>query len=171
MEWSLPGQDPGQEGLYFPRGVALSHDESFVLVSETSRYRITRYWIAGPRAGTTDIFLDNLPGFPGNLSRGSDGYWVSVVAARNAAIDWLHPNPYLKGVVSKLPELFWPMPERCGLVLAISEDPRSSEQPGRIVLTLHDHSGEYLRGITSVKEVRGQLYLSAEESHTIGRLR
>lgn len=33
--------------LYFANGVALSKDESFVLVAETFQYRISRYWLKG----------------------------------------------------------------------------------------------------------------------------
>jgi sugar lactone lactonase YvrE len=53
--------------LYFANGVALSANEDFVLVNETYRYRITRYWLSGDKAGTHDIFIDNLPGLPDNL--------------------------------------------------------------------------------------------------------
>lgn len=38
--------------LYFANGVALSANEDFVLVNETYRYRITRYWLSGDKAGT-----------------------------------------------------------------------------------------------------------------------
>lgn len=53
--------------LYFANGVALSANEDFVLVNETYRYRITRYWLKGEQAGTHDVFIDNLPGLPDNL--------------------------------------------------------------------------------------------------------
>jgi hypothetical protein len=53
--------------LYFANGVALSANEDFVLVNETYRYRISRYWLKGEQAGTQDVFIDNLPGLPDNL--------------------------------------------------------------------------------------------------------
>ena len=37
--------------LYFANGVALSANEDFVLVNETYRYRISRYWLKGEKAG------------------------------------------------------------------------------------------------------------------------
>ena len=51
--------------LYFANGVTLSANEDFVLVNETYRYRITRYWLSGEKAGTHDVFIDNLPGLAG----------------------------------------------------------------------------------------------------------
>ncbi|CAI7929314.1 unnamed protein product [Closterium sp. NIES-54] len=65
------------DGLYFANGVALSQNEDFVVVAETSRYRLTRYWLKGPKAGTSEIFLDNLPGSPDNVNSNGKGlFWV-----------------------------------------------------------------------------------------------
>ena len=55
------------DGLYYANGVTLSKDEGFVLVNETFRYRITRYWLTGVRAGSSEVFIDNLPGFPDGI--------------------------------------------------------------------------------------------------------
>ena len=46
--------------LYFANGVALSTDESFVLVNETCMYRIQKYWLKGEKAGTSEVFIENL---------------------------------------------------------------------------------------------------------------
>ncbi|MFL3007450.1 MAG: SMP-30/gluconolactonase/LRE family protein [Candidatus Neomarinimicrobiota bacterium] len=46
------------DGLYFANGIALSHDESFVLVNETWRGHVRRYWLSGPNEGQTDIFAN-----------------------------------------------------------------------------------------------------------------
>jgi hypothetical protein len=53
---------------YFGNGVVLAKDESCVLMVETAKYRILRYWLKGVRAGQTDTFIDNLPGFPNGIS-------------------------------------------------------------------------------------------------------
>jgi len=45
------------KNLYFANGVALSRDEDFVLVNETYRYRITRYWLKGLRPGPSTSLL------------------------------------------------------------------------------------------------------------------
>src|SRR5262249_61699525 len=107
--------------LWFANGVALSAEEDYVLVCETYRYQIVRYWLQGPKAGTSDLFIGDLPGFPDNLSRGDWGlYWVALFTVRNPEADWLQPRPFAKKVLSRLPRAFWPKPEPFGLVLGIT---------------------------------------------------
>ena len=65
--------------LEFANGVTLGPDDAYVLVNETGAYRISRYWLSGPKAGTHDLFIDNLPGLPDNLSfNGHDRFWVAL---------------------------------------------------------------------------------------------
>jgi sugar lactone lactonase YvrE len=54
--------------LYFANGVAVSPDETYVLVNETMRYRTKRVFVRGPKAGVVETFVDNLPGFPDETS-------------------------------------------------------------------------------------------------------
>lgn len=165
------------DDLYFANGVALSADESYVLINETYRYRIRRYWLEGEKAGQSEVFIDNLPGFPDNLSLSEDGekFWVALFTVRNSDIDWLHQRPYLKGLISKLPKIFWPAPEPYGLVLAIEDSSQSSEQSqttdatgGRILFSLHDPEGTHLKEITSVNEYENTLYLGTLHGDRIG---
>lgn len=39
-----------------------------------------RYWLKGPKAGTSDVFMDNLPGPPDGISKAADGqnYWITI---------------------------------------------------------------------------------------------
>ncbi|RZC38688.1 adipocyte plasma membrane-associated protein-like, partial [Asbolus verrucosus] len=75
--------------LHFANGVALSDDEGFVLVAETARSRIHRYYLKGPKKGTHDIFVDGLPGMTDNLkSDGKGGFIVPLVVA----VDADHPG-------------------------------------------------------------------------------
>jgi sugar lactone lactonase YvrE len=39
--------------IHFANGVTLAHDESYVLVCETPRARILRYWLKGPKGKHT----------------------------------------------------------------------------------------------------------------------
>ena len=74
------------KGLTFANGVAIAHDQSFLLLTETGNYRIHRYYLRGPKKGQSEIFMDNLPGFPDNISTGGDGrFWVSLFAPRSKA--------------------------------------------------------------------------------------
>ncbi|KAJ8957682.1 hypothetical protein NQ318_017574 [Aromia moschata] len=77
--------------LHFANGVALSEDEEFVIVAETARNRIHRYYLKGPKRGTRDIFADGLPGMPDNFKAdGKGGFFVPLVIA----VDADHPSPH-----------------------------------------------------------------------------
>ena len=149
--------------LYFANGVALSADEDFVLINETYRYRITRYWLTGPDSGTHEIFIDNLPGFPDNISVNQKGnFWLALFTIRNESADKLHPSPFRKNLLSKVPPALWPKPNPYGLVLEL-------DAQGNIIQSLHDPTGEYLKGITSAQEYGGYLYLGSLNNDRIGK--
>jgi sugar lactone lactonase YvrE len=111
------------DGLQFANGVALSRDEDFVLVNETGSYRITRYWLKGERAGTHDVFFDNLPGFPDGISANGRGtFWVALYSPRNAALDAMSDKPLVRKIAFRLPEMLQPQPERHAFVLGLDEN-------------------------------------------------
>ena len=150
-------------GLYFANGVALSPDEDFVLVSETSEYRITRLWLKGPRVGDRDVFADNLPGFPDGISGDGDGnYWVAMVSPRMWFVDNIVlPNLWLRKLLMHLPT--WTRLKGASYALIIQ---LNSE--GEIVESLHDPSGKSLSGITNVIERDGKLYIGTLEGDAVG---
>ncbi|QSP95892.1 SMP-30/gluconolactonase/LRE family protein [Marinobacter salinisoli] len=150
--------------LHFANGVAVSPDGAFVLVNETWKYRILRYWITGPKAGQAEVFADNLPGFPDNLAVDSEGrYWVAFPTLRNAQVDALHRTPWLKDLVAKLPDSLKPKPQEYGLVVAFDRD-------GNVITSLHDTRGTHLQEITSVNPHNGYLYFGSLHNDRIGRL-
>ena len=151
--------------LYFSNGVALSKNEDFVLVNETYKYRITRYWLKGPNAGTSDIFIDNLPGFPDNITANRKGtFWVAFFTVRNDLVDRMHPRPFMKKIVSRLPKFLWPKPKPYGFVLALNEQ-------GEIIKSLQEPTGKHLKEITGVREHDGFLYLGSLHNDRIGKYR
>jgi sugar lactone lactonase YvrE len=153
------------DGLYFANGVALSKDEDYVLVNETFRYRITRYWLKGEKAGTHDVFIDNLPGSPDNLQRDPDGnFWVALPTKRDATADHLQDMPFLKKQLAKLPQSVWGKSQHYGFVISVN-------QAGKIVQSLQDPIGSHLYFITSVKQVGDYLYLGSLTNDRIGKLK
>ncbi|KAH0897819.1 hypothetical protein HID58_047387 [Brassica napus] len=69
------------EDLSGAAGCAVSSDGSFVLVSEFIKSNIKRYWIKGPKAGSTDDIFSSSVSNPDNIRRiGSTGnFWVASV--------------------------------------------------------------------------------------------
>jgi sugar lactone lactonase YvrE len=142
------------EGLQFANGVVVEPTGAFVLVAETGAYRITRYWLIGERAGTSEAFAQNLPGFPDNISRTPDGrIWVSLPSPRLPIVDSLGPHPFLRKVLLRLPASLQPGPLRHGLVVELAPD-------GRAIRALHDPSGGVAL-VSSVMEREGSLYLGS----------
>ncbi len=151
--------------LYFANGVALSKDEDFVLVAESSRYRITRYWLKGPKQGTSDIFADNLPGFPDNLSRSADGqFWVAIVSPRDSVVDFLHRYPTLKKLIAKLPKAVWAKQKKYGLVIKMDAN-------GKIEKSLHDAKAIVVYAITAVEQFGDSLFFGTFEGNWLGQLK
>jgi len=150
-------------GLYFANGVALSPDEDFVLVSETSEYRITRLWLKGPRVGDRDVFADNLPGFPDGISGDGDGnYWVAMVSPRMWFVDNIVlPNLWLRKLLMHFPTWTRLSGASYGFIIQLNSE-------GEIVESLHDPSGKSLSGITNVVERDGKLYIGTLEGDAIG---
>lgn len=153
------------DGLSFANGVALAPDESFVLVAETGAYRVTRAWLTGPRAGGSDVLIDNLPGFPDNMSTGSDGvFWIAMASERNALLDRLLPLPgALRKPVWAMPERLQPKESRIAFVLGI-------DASGTVVRNLQG-SGEQYHYVTGVREFGGYLYLGSLVESAVARVR
>lgn len=153
------------DGLYFANGVAVSPDQSFVLVAEMGEYRIQRYWLHGPKQGQADVFVDNLPGLPDNIrSNGRDTFWVGLAGpAVREQLDAILPYPFLRQVIVRVPEKLRPGTPRSGFVLALDEN-------GRVRQSLQDPTGAFYADITTACERDGTLYLGSSTENAIGRL-
>jgi sugar lactone lactonase YvrE len=151
------------DGTYFGNGVVLSKDESYVLMVETTKYRILRYWLKGDKAGQTDAFIDNLPGFPNGISiRENGSYWLGFSTRRTDALDNIHAKPGMKKFVYGLPNWLQPKPEKFGMVMNISQD-------GKILESLFDTKGTTMPEAGAVKEYKGYLYLGGDVVSHIGK--
>ena len=154
--------DPGTEqaevlldGLQFANGIALSQNEDFVLVTETGNYRIVRYWLKGNKAGTHDIFMDNLPGIPDGISANGDGtFWLALFSPRNAMLDSLSDKPLLRKVAFRMPSFLQPQPVHHGFVLCLDEQ-------GQVTHNLQDNSDGAFAPITSAEQHGNTLYLGS----------
>ncbi|EGG14295.1 hypothetical protein DFA_12065 [Cavenderia fasciculata] len=61
------------EKIAFSNGVTMDQDGNSVFICETANLRVLRYWINGVNAGKSQIFIDNLPGYPDGIRMGDDG--------------------------------------------------------------------------------------------------
>lgn len=149
--------------LSFANGVALSPDQSFVLVVETGKYRLHRFWLTGPKQGQSDIFIDNLPGFPDGISSNRrDRFWLALVTPRDKTLDTLLPHPFLRKVVLRLPRFLQPAPKRYSFVIGL--DPN-----GNVTANLQDGSDGCFAQIANAVEHNGALYFGSIGESAIGR--
>jgi sugar lactone lactonase YvrE len=151
--------------LSFANGVAVSPDGSFVLAVETGAYRIHRVWLSGPKADQSEIFIDNLPGFPDGISSNRrDKFWLALVTPRDKTLDRLLPHPYLRKVVMRLPTFLQPAPKRYSFVLGLDGN-------GKVVDNLQDGSPQCYAQIANAVEHNGSLYFGSIGESTVGRYR
>lgn len=141
------------DGLHFANGLALTQDERHALVVETGSYAIWKLPLE--EGGQPVKIIDNLPGFPDNINRNSDGtFWVGLAAPRSAPVDALSNQPFLRKVVQRLPSFLRPTAQRYGLVFKIDQD-------GKVLETLQDPSGGFALTTGAVETADGTLYISS----------
>ena len=150
-------------GTYFGNGVVTSKDQDYLLMVETTKYRILKYWLSGEKAGQTEIFIDNLPGFPNGISiRENGSYWLGFSTKRSEKLDKIHSKTGMKKFVYGLPEFMQPKAEQFGMVMNISMD-------GEIIETLFDTEGTILPESGAVKEYEGHLYIGGDVLPYVGK--
>jgi sugar lactone lactonase YvrE len=143
------------DGLAFANGVALAADESYVAVAESAARTVVRHWLTGPHAGERDLLVGDLPGYPDNIARGSDGLiWVSIASPRDPLVERLKAGPmFVRRTVTKIPDALQPKPKRTVRAQAYDDT-------GRLVHDV-DVSAERYHMVTGVREHDGRLWLGS----------
>jgi len=141
-------------GLSFANGVAADPGGKFLLINETAAYRVWRYDLRGPDAGAAKVVIDNLPGFPDNITAGQQGrFWLGFTSPRLPVVDKLADKPFVRKMVERLPAFLRPGAKHYGHVLAISGE-------GKVLANLQDPDAAYPL-TTGVFETDGYLYVSS----------
>jgi len=151
------------DGLNFANGVAISEDQTFLLISDLGSYRILKHWLRGPDSGTTVVLLDNLPAFADNINNGLNGrFWIGMIAPRSKQLDDLSDKPFLRKIVQRLPARFRPKAEPHSHVIAINGD-------GEVLMNLQDPDARF-SSLTGVLETRDSLYLTTLFGNQLAKL-
>ncbi len=146
--------------LHFANGVAVANDQSYVLVVETSRYRVRR--VALGSTPSSEVLFDNLPGFPDGISNaGDDTFWLTIVSPRNPLMDALSSTGVARRLIGAMPKEFLPRPENVAHVLRVSGS-------GGILQSLDDRSESALGTITNAEQVGDKLYLGSLRGEQLG---
>ncbi len=154
--------------LRFPNGIALGPDDAYLLINETLGYRTLRYWIEGPRAGTTEVFVAAYPGFPDDIRfNGRDLFWVALASERLAIVDWLQPHTLTKRLIAKA--FGWCFPDTDARWMGSGAFVMGVDLEGRVVHNLQDAGRRYVTS-TGVLEHEGFLYLGSVAMDAVGRV-
>jgi sugar lactone lactonase YvrE len=143
-----------EKDLAFANGVALAQDESFVAVAETAARTIVRHWLTGPRAGSRDFLVEELPGYPDNIARGSDGLiWIALASPRDPLVERIQRGPlWIRRGVTRIPQPLQPAPKRTVRVQAydnlggLVHDLAGDSQKFHMVTGVREHDGDVWMG-------------------------
>ena len=152
--------------LIFPNGICMAHDGVSFMFAETWGCRVSRYYFDGPKAGTVVPVIPNLPGYPDNINRASDGsYWLALVGMRTPSLDLALKMPgFRRRMARRVAPDEWLFPNiNTGCVLRFDDE-------GRILEVMWDLGGENHPMITSMREHKGHLYIGGLLNNRIGKL-
>jgi len=152
--------------LRFSNGVCTSHDGKSILFNETWSGAVSRYWVDGPKAGRVETVIADLPGFPDNINRASDGnYWVAIAGIRTPVWDVAMRRPgFRTRMIKRLPRDEWLFPNvSAGFIAKITES-------GEVLDVLWDRRGINHPAVTSMREHKGMLYIGGLTNNRIGRI-
>ncbi len=155
------------KNLVFPNGICMTHDGQSFLFAETWACRVSRYWFDGPKKGTVETVIADLPGYPDNINRASDGtFWLALVGMRTPSFDLALKMPgFRRRMARRIAPDEWIYPNiNTGCVARFDET-------GRIIETLWDRGGESHPMITSMREHKGHLYIGGILNNRVGRLK
>nr|WP_295466508.1 SMP-30/gluconolactonase/LRE family protein [Mesorhizobium sp.] len=153
------------KNLVFPNGVCIAQDQQSFYFAESWGCRLSRYWFDGPKKGTLQVVIDNLPGYPDNINRSSDGhYWFTLMGMRTPSLDLALRMPgFRRRMARQIAVDEWLFPNiNNGCVLKFNEK-------GEILDALWDLGGQNHPMITSIREHKGNLYLGGISNNRIGR--
>lgn len=152
--------------LYFPNGVAVSLDQSFLVFCETTKVRCQRLWLKGDHKGEIEIFIDNLPGYPDNIHSTKRGtFWIGLVSARSLWFETLLGFAFAKHFYATPKGL-----EALNVARYMAKVLEVSNQ-GEPIRYLEDPTGVSIGFVTTALEIGDSLYLGGLVSSYIGRLK
>ncbi|MFK5979177.1 MAG: SMP-30/gluconolactonase/LRE family protein [Rhizobiaceae bacterium] len=153
--------------LIFPNGIVLASDNQSILFAESWNCSVKRYWFEGPKKGQVVPVLENLPGYPDNLNRASDGnYWMAIMGMRSQVFDLAMRKPaFRRRMAKQLPGDEWLAPNiNSGCIVKFND-------AGEILDVLWDRQGVNHPMITSMREHKGYLYIGGISNNRIGRIK
>jgi hypothetical protein len=172
------------DGLSWPLGVVVSHEEDEVWVTEAWTHRL----VAISRAGGSRVLVKNFAGYPARIARGFSGtYWLAFFALRTQLTEFLlRERRFCDEMMAQIPPELW-----IGPSLEAKFNYREPTQLGRIkklgiqkpwaparsyglvarigatgeaVESLHSRVGGQMHGIMAARRI-GSRVIAASKGH------
>ncbi|CAM6049337.1 unnamed protein product [Sphagnum compactum] len=141
------------QNVYYPNGVAVAKDSTFLLVSLTSKSRIMKYWLKGVKKGSMEEFAD-VPGYPDNIRVTQEGdFWVALHSRRTSPQYFFAKNLWLCKLLCGLPLPDFGPPAHS---MVIKYNPQ-----GEAIDALEDRNHVTTKFLSSADERDGVLWLSS----------
>ncbi|MCY4314058.1 MAG: SMP-30/gluconolactonase/LRE family protein [Gammaproteobacteria bacterium] len=153
--------------LNYPNGVCMAHDGESFFFAESWECRVNRYWYRGAQAGRLETVIRDMPGYPDNINRASDGcYWMAWLGMRTPTYDLMLKKPGARRrMTRRLPQDDWLFPNiNTGGVVKFDEK-------GNILEALGDLGGKHHPMVTSMREHKGYLFVGGILNNRIGKLK
>ncbi|KAM6576597.1 hypothetical protein CsatB_028434 [Cannabis sativa] len=146
--------------IQFPNGLTLSKDGSFFIFAEGSLGRLSRYWLKGEKAGTTDVFA-LLSGFPDNVRTNEKGeFWVAIHCHRTIYSHLTALYPKVRMFLLK-----FPISAKMQFMLHIGGWPHGVvakySPEGKLLQILEDSQGKVVKAVSEVEEKDGKLWIGS----------
>ena len=144
------------KGLAFPNGVALSKDNSFLLISESFRLRILKFKLENGGNGYVPEQFAQLSRIPDNIKRNEKGeFWVALNSGRGRI---------QKDGQTKLlgdTDFHWFTMDVIGV---------KYDEDGKILKQLDGNGGLTFDSVSEVEEFNGKLYIGSVAKPYVGIL-
>ena len=179
------------DGLDWPGGVAVAHDEESVYVTESWSHRLREFERSG---GMPRVLVKNFTGYPSRMVRGAGGhYWLVFFALRTQLTEFvLREHAFRARMMANVPPHLW-----VGPTLGGAFDYREPTQIGRIkklgiqkpwapprsyglvarldarghaVESFHSRASGQLHGVTGVADDRGRVLVVSKGHGKIAEL-
>lgn len=177
-------------GLAYPNGIALAPDGTCI-VSESWHKRLLKIDMSGQVVAQV---LEDLPGYPGRLTRSArGGYWLSVFAPRSQLIEFVLREPaYLRTMMEEVEPELWiapslssgksvlePMQGGALKQMGVLKPWAPTQSYGLVmelseafvpVRSMHSRAGGRRHGVTSAVQAGDALWISSKGGDELVRL-
>jgi len=158
------------DNLHFANGLILSPDESKLLISETTRFRIREYELhksVAENSNEKHYLTENMPCFPDNIRQFGDEITVGCASPRTKFTQLLSGHPGVRKIFAKIPffsALFSLVRPKAALILVIDAN------SGHMKRAIYDPMSRF-HSVSEANIYKGYMYVGSFHNPFIARFK